>query len=297
MDSTVITDAISKQEWLEPVAQGMQGAVSGAYAAGGETGKKVENFLNGVWLGHPLHPAVVYVPLGAWTASSVLDVMEAGGNEAVGPGADAAVAVGLVGALASAVTGLTQWHPLEARSTRRVGATHALLNVTATGLFAASLVVRKRGNRPLGRALGWLGCAIVSGSAYLGGSLAYEQKIGVDHAPRENLPRDFVPVLPEAELAENQMKRVDAGGIPVLLARRNGRVFALAESCAHLGGPLSEGALEDGCVRCPWHGSKFRLEDGQVVDGPSTYPQPRFETRVQGGQIEVRAPEIPQNGE
>jgi nitrite reductase/ring-hydroxylating ferredoxin subunit len=60
-------------------------------------------------------------------------------------------------------------------------------------------------------------------------------------------------------------------------------------ACSHLGGPLEDGTLEDGCVVCPWHGSRFRLDNGEPVDGPAAIPQPCFETRVRDGQIEVRA--------
>jgi nitrite reductase/ring-hydroxylating ferredoxin subunit len=76
--------------------------------------------------------------------------------------------------------------------------------------------------------------------------------------------------------------------MPVLLARHEGTVYALANRCTHRGGPLHEGDLEDGCVVCPWHDSKFRLKDGSVAQGPATSPQPSFETRVQEGRIEVR---------
>jgi nitrite reductase/ring-hydroxylating ferredoxin subunit len=64
---------------------------------------------------------------------------------------------------------------------------------------------------------------------------------------------------------------------------------ALAETCSHLGGPLAEGQLEGNSVRCPWHGSRFALKDGSVLDGPATHPQPCFETRIRNGQIEIRA--------
>jgi nitrite reductase/ring-hydroxylating ferredoxin subunit len=73
-----------------------------------------------------------------------------------------------------------------------------------------------------------------------------------------------------------------------VLVRRGDRIHALVESCAHLGGPLSEGSVEGGAIRCPWHGSLFALEDGRVLEGPSSFPQPCFEVRVREGQIEVR---------
>ena len=85
------------------------------------------------------------------------------------------------------------------------------------------------------------------------------------------------------------MRQVEVEGTPILLARHQGHLYALGGTCSHLGGPLGEGTLEEGTVRCPWHGSCFALDEGRVVDGPATYPQPWFETRVQHGQIEIRA--------
>jgi len=297
MDAEVISAAVVGQDWLEPVADTLQTAVGTAYKAGGPAGQQIANFLHGVWLGHPLHPVLTDIPLGAWTASTALDLMEAvGGRTDLGPGADAAVGVGLAGALGAAASGLTDWYLLRAnKSTQRVGAVHALLNVSATLLYGTSWFLRRRGRRGAGRTAGWLGYAVVCASAYLGGALVYDQKIGVDHGTREGLPPDFVPVLPDAELPENKLTRVEANGVKILLVRQNGEIRALGELCSHLGGPLADGKLDGGCVICPWHYSKFALSSGEVVDGPATFPQPCFETRVRDGQIEVRVPKIPQN--
>jgi nitrite reductase/ring-hydroxylating ferredoxin subunit len=96
-------------------------------------------------------------------------------------------------------------------------------------------------------------------------------------------------VLPVAELAEGRLRKAEVRGVPLLLVRRGDRIFAMVETCSHLGGPLSEGWLVEDSVVCPWHQSRYRLEDGHVLDGPSTYVQPCFETRVRNGQVEVRA--------
>ncbi|MDQ2862169.1 MAG: Rieske (2Fe-2S) protein, partial [Bacteroidota bacterium] len=116
------------------------------------------------------------------------------------------------------------------------------------------------------------------------------QQMGVDHTaiPR-GYPEDFVAVLPENQLKENTMKCVRADKVDVLLARKDDRIFAIANTCTHLGGPLSDGELLDDCsVRCPWHNSLFSLKDGSVIEGPATQPQPKFDVRVKDGQIEVR---------
>jgi hypothetical protein len=41
-------------------------------------------------------------------------------------------------------------------------------------------------------------------------------------------------------------------------------------------------------IQCPWHGSRFSIRDGHVVDGPAVHPQPCLETRIRNGQVEVR---------
>ncbi|HEV8194586.1 MAG TPA: Rieske 2Fe-2S domain-containing protein [Ktedonobacterales bacterium] len=280
---------VERQDWVEQSSESVQQAVSSAYSAGGSLGQQVANFLNGTWLGHPLHPVVVAVPIGSWTATLALDSLELMGKKEMAAGADATVVVGLLGALSSAAAGLTQWqYTLD--KPRRVGLLHGLVNVSATTLYAVSLLARFRGARRAGRLTALLGFGILTLGGYLGGELSYRYHIGIDHAPEEETPpSDFVAVLAEAELPEGTMKQVIAGTVPVLLARQGGQIYALANTCSHLGGPLAEGTLARGCVTCPWHGSQFALQDGRVLNGPATFPQPAYETRVWNGQIEVRA--------
>lgn len=69
-------------------------------------------------------------------------------------------------------------------------------------------------------------------------------------------------------------------------------IHALDSLCSHMGGPLDEGKIADGCITCPWHGSTFRLGDGSIVRGPATHPQPAYETRQNNDQIEVRQRQV-----
>jgi nitrite reductase/ring-hydroxylating ferredoxin subunit len=163
------------------------------------------------------------------------------------------------------------------------------MNLTATTLFAAAFGLRRKDSHDGGRMCAWTGYAIALGAAYLGGDLVYGQRIGVTHADPE-LPREFTPVLASAALKDDTMIRARAGEADVLLVRQHGRVCALVHACAHLGGPLSEGTLKEGSVVCPWHGSEFSLEDGRVLNGPSTHNQPCLVVRERDGQIEVQAP-------
>jgi len=277
-------DLIERQQWLEPVESGLQRAVGGAFDSAGPAGRGIRNFLHGVWLGHPLHPVLTDIPVGAWTAAVILDLVDER------EGADLAVKVGLAGAVGSAVTGLTDWQATDG-SARRIGLVHGLLNTAATALFAVSLVKRNQRDRSAGRTLAAIGYAVAFASAYLGGHLVYRKQIGVNHAIGNTPPEDWTPVLDSNELPDGEPKRVDVGGTRILLVRRGSEIHAIGEVCSHLGGPLAEGELQGDVIQCPWHGSRFCVRDGSVVDGPATHPQPRFEARLNGGKIEVRSPQ------
>ncbi len=288
MNSSKVAQLIKKQDWLEPAENVLETVADSVLEPAGQPAR---NFLHGTWLGHPLHPAITDVPVGAWTAAAALDAYEAiTGDTKYSAGADACVGIGLIGAVGAALSGMADWRHT-GRAARRIGAVHALLNIAATGLYLTSWLQRRSADedeREGAITTGFLGFATVMVSAWLGGMLVYEQKIGVDHAQRGG-PKEWTAVLPETELAEAQLRRVETDGVRILLAKRNGRIFAIGEKCSHLGGPLSEGKFEGDTVVCPWHGSRFALADGSVIDGPATCAEPLFETRVTNNQIEVRA--------
>ncbi len=282
-------DLISRQQWLEPVESALGAIADVLFLKNVPLGEKVRNFFHGTWFGHPLHPAITDVPLGAWTAATVLDLYEvSSGDESLREGADLAVGIGLVGAAGAALTGLNDWNYTYEKP-RKVGALHALTNIAATGCYLGSWWQRRHGCRAAGLTMGFTGYALSLVGAYLGGHLVFNERIGVNHAPEE-LPDKFVPLMKEAELPEGKMVKAEADGVPVFVVRRGGRIFVMAEKCSHLGGPLAEGEFDGETVTCPWHGSKFSIEDGSVKVGPAAYAQPCFEVRVRDGQIEARAP-------
>ena len=285
MSSTSLA-RIADQPELDSIAVPLSKAVVAAYQNAGPVGAAVKNALHGVWLEHPLHPVLTDIPVGAWVTTLVLDSQAAAtGDTSYARAADVSLAVGLAGAVGSAVTGLTDWSETDGEA-RRVGLIHGLLNVGATALMATAYLLRRRDNRRAGGVCTVAGLGIATAAAYLGGDLVYRQRIGVTHAVTD-VPEEFTPVLASAALADGTMQRVQSGDMDVLLVRRDGRVCALAHACAHLGGPLSEGELKADTVVCPWHGSEFRLDDGTVVNGPSTHTQPCFAVRERDGQIEV----------
>jgi nitrite reductase/ring-hydroxylating ferredoxin subunit/uncharacterized membrane protein len=282
-----INQAVDAQQgWLDPLAETLQSALSAAIEAGGEAARSAKTFLNGSWLGHPLHPAISDLPVGAWTTAVIMDLIGAHGA------ADTCVKVGVVAALPTALAGVADWHDTVDRD-RRVGLAHGLLNTAALGLFIGSIAARRRGGQALGVGLSSLGWSIVFGAAYLGGDLVFKHGTNVNHTAWDPAIEDFRSVGRLEELTEGKLSRgeidVDGQKLPLVLLREGGQVHALHGRCAHAGGPLAEGELVDGhCVRCPWHGSTYDMRDGAVWQGPSAYPQPRFETRVRDGNVEVR---------
>ncbi len=150
-------------------------------------------------------------------------------------------------------------------------------------MFAASLVSRRRARR-----LRLLGLATVCIGGYLGGHLSYAQGLGVDHQVFLEKPEDWVDALDAATLEEGSPTAA-TGGARVMLYRQGSEIYAISDVCPHAGGPLHEGEVDDDlCVTCPWHGSRFRLSDGQVVHGPASAPATLYEARVREGRIEVR---------
>ncbi|MGH9065158.1 MAG: Rieske (2Fe-2S) protein [Acidimicrobiales bacterium] len=128
----------------------------------------------------------------------------------------------------------------------------------------------------------------MTASSYLGGHLSLNRGVGVNHTAFEEPATEWTAVASMSDLAQDEPVRATAGGVPVVLVRRGEQVFALSATCRHAGGPLDEGKLVDDCVRCPWHGSMFRLTDGKVMRGPAHDGQPAWQVRVEGDQVQVR---------
>jgi nitrite reductase/ring-hydroxylating ferredoxin subunit/uncharacterized membrane protein len=245
----------------------------------------VKNALSGTWLGHRFHPLMVPLPIGFWTGALLFDLIA---TRRARWAADTLVGAGIVAAVPTAAAGLSDWADAEPDG-RRVGLVHASCNTLALLCYSSSLVARLLGARKAGVGLGLAGAAAISAGGYLGGHLSYVQQVGVEKKRFAGGPSSWTPVLDAADLAEGAPRVVRAGDTEVLLVRDGGGLHALWASCTHECGPLAEGRFADGNVTCPWHGSTFRLADGQVVRGPAAASQPVYETRVVDGKIEVRA--------
>ena len=282
-----LLERLASLEAVDGLAKPLAKAVRGLKAPA-----KVNEALSGTWLGHPVHPLLIVVPMGSWISAVLLDWL---GGEDAETAADLLVGAGLAGAVPTVATGYADWADTEPASdtVRRIGIVHAAFNATAAGLFAASLAARAADARGRGKLLALAGLGSVGVGGYLGGHLTYAEGVGVNVDTFEEYPQDWTQVLADAALGEGEMRAVDVDGVAILIVRRGGEVHALSNTCVHRGGSLADGELVGDCVECPLHASQFRLDDGSVEQGPAAYPQPALEARVRDGSIEVRAPQRP----
>jgi nitrite reductase/ring-hydroxylating ferredoxin subunit len=225
------------------------------------------------------------VVVGAWTGSLLLDLLP---GRRTRTASDRLVDVGILAAAPTALAGLSDWADVGGR-TRRVGLVHASANVVALSLYVSSSVARKRGRRLRGRWLSASGFGVVTVSAYLGGHLSFGKGVGVDQTAFEEGPTDWQPVIAFDELRDGQPTLATVGGVQVLLVRQGATIYAISDRCSHRGCSLHEGVFPgQTTVVCPCHGSTFSLQDGALLHGPATAPQPAYRTRVRDGKVEVR---------
>jgi len=250
-------------DWLQPLVDWSE-----------STGLK--DVLHGRQIGHSLHPIATDLPIGFWTSAMLLDL--AGAKRS----ARLMTAMGCATAVVAAASGTADWTATHGRE-RRLGLLHGALNVTGLACQATALVSRRHYTR-----WNWIGSAITTATAYLGGELVYGRGVGVDHDAWTAGPADWTPTCRVTDIPEGLMKGVQVEGRRVLLHRQGAFVSAMENACTHMGGPLDEGRVDAEVVTCPWHGSRFRLTDGACMRGPATFPQLRLEARVRGGVVEVR---------
>jgi nitrite reductase/ring-hydroxylating ferredoxin subunit len=281
-----VTAKVERATWLDPVA-GAAASVVGRL----QSSVRLRDVASGTPTGHPLHPALVAIPIGSWCSAIYLDLV---GGKRHRRAARRLLGLGNLAALPTAITGANDWaytHGAE----RRVGFVHALLNDVALTLFVGSWWLRRRGH-PV-RAVAWsmAGGGVTAVAGWLGGHLAYALGVGVDTTAFQGAPQVWTDVAAEADVLADRPLLGDAAGVPVVLLRRGPHVIALADRCTHRGGPLHEGTVDAGTIACPLHGSRFCITDGRVVNGPATRPAPVFETRVAAGRVEVRRSHEPRS--
>jgi nitrite reductase/ring-hydroxylating ferredoxin subunit/uncharacterized membrane protein len=293
-DVTRVMSALSPEQnqTLDEWAGKVQGILNAAVSQGGPTGRRVKDWLNGVWLGHALHPALTDVAIGAWSTGFMLDVVGAKRE------ADAAITVGVLSAIPTAMSGAADFADTS-EEPRRIALIHGLLNATGLVCMLGSLLARRGDRRTLGFGLSTFGLGLASVSAWLGGELVYRLGTSVSRVAFEPRVEDFQSVARADMLQDGKLTpaeaNVDGTKLALVLLKRGSTVMALSGSCPHWGGPLAEGKLIDGdgvqpIVECPWHASRFRFSDGAACQGPAASAANVYEARIRDGNVEVRRP-------
>lgn len=271
---------------------GIAAVVGGFYRILGSPGKLLQDFLNGSWLGHALHPVIVDVVVGGSTAVVLLDVLRVFfGVDGLEDATTWTLGLTTLSALAAIVTGLTDYKDTRTGDERNVAGLHGLINIVATVIFAVSLFMRLGGGHDAGWWTLLVGYLVVSIGAFIGGHVVFKYGYMINfNAFTRVKKREFTAVMPAADLAEATPTKAALGATSVVLVRRGDVVYALKETCSHAGGPLSQGTLKDDMIVCPWHFSHFRLADGAVRHGPAATRQVRYAARISGDQVEVSGP-------
>lgn len=249
------------------------------------------DLLTGRFLGHPLHPAGVVVPMTCWLGGTLVDVL-AGPRAA--PVAQRLIGLGTLSAAPVALSGTADWLDTNGAE-QRVGTVHAMANDIAFTMFALSWVQRRRGRRASGVALALTGSAVTGAAAFLGGHLAYRRGVGVDTTAFQSGPESWheLSIDADGDVAPSQVVEGTIGTRSFAVVGRAGDQppDVLESRCTHRGAPLHEGTADASCVECPWHGSRFDRRTGAVLAGPASAPQPVYDVRVDDGTVMIRRDE------
>jgi len=279
---------------LRGLSNGIASATDAVYRPMGRPGKFLQDLLNGSWLGHSMHAVLVDVVIGGATMALFLDVLRVFfGVDDLEIAATWVLGLAWLAALGAILSGLTDYKDTSPNSAERdVTGLHGLVNIVATLVFTVSLVQRLNSAHDTAFWVLLIGYLIVTAGGYMGGHVVFKYGYMVNHNAfsRGKRAKEFTPVAAVADLPEATPTKVMFGTTAVMVVRRGDVVHALKETCAHAGGPLSEGELKDDTITCPWHSSVFRTADGSVVHGPAGSRQVFYRARVSEGQVELQGP-------
>ncbi|HWH23896.1 MAG TPA: Rieske 2Fe-2S domain-containing protein [Candidatus Limnocylindria bacterium] len=248
--------------------------------------KPLKDLLNGTWLGHSLHAALTDAPVGMFTLAIVFDVLD------IRLAADIAVGLGVLAMIAAALAGVADYTDTDDKA-RSVATVHMTVMVLALVLYVVSLWLRladpQAADRTVAIVVGLIGYGALIIGTWIGGEVVYGLGNMINrHAWRFYRPPDWQR-LDATDIPEGVPTKAKAGTQTVVVVRQGETIYALHEQCAHAGGPLSEGRIVDGCIECPWHYSRYDLDNGRRKGGPTTFDQPRYEVRpADGGGWELR---------
>jgi len=283
------------ERWARPMARlwnGTASFVDGIYRALGRPGKLLQDFLNGAWLGHSVHPVIVDVVVGGSTAAVLLQILAWLGVSDLRVALTWITALTWLSALAAMVTGLTDFKDSGSGDERNIAGLHGLVNIAGTVLVIGAFIGQLTHADALAGVLLVAGFGVFSLGAFIGGHVVfkYGYMVNANAFSRPKRAKEFTAVLPLADLPEATPVKAMLGATALVVVRRGDVVFALKETCSHAGGPLSQGTLVGDTIVCPWHASAYRLTDGAVRHGPSSTRQVAYRARIAGDQVEVQGP-------
>jgi uncharacterized membrane protein/nitrite reductase/ring-hydroxylating ferredoxin subunit len=231
---------------------------------------------------HPIHPILVSFPIAFLIGTFVCDLIaNFSSNDQFWQTGYYLEIAGIATGLIAAVPGLIDYIftvPPDSSAKKR-GLKHALVNVTHLILFFIALMIRidENPNTTLVLFLEAIGVVLIFIAGYLGGTLVYRNQIGVDprYAEAGKWKEEYtdangnIKVAETNELKVNQMKLIHAGKKRIVVARTENGYVAFDDRCTHKGGSLAGGSMICGTVQCPWHGSQFDVNSGEVKAGPA----------------------------
>jgi uncharacterized membrane protein/nitrite reductase/ring-hydroxylating ferredoxin subunit len=232
---------------------------------------------------HPLHPILVSFPIAFFTGAFVFDLFGVISNRpALSLVAYYLDIAGIIGALAAAVPGAIDYFmtiPPESSAKKR-GTQHAIINLVNLGIFTYVWFYRRdaSANPYLILGLEAIGVILLSIAGWMGGTLVHRNQIGIDHRYANaakwnqeyiNTEDKKIKVARVGEIKINAMKLMHINGKRIVIGNTEKGHVAFSDHCSHKGASLADGSMICGTVQCPWHGSQFDTNSGEVKAGPA----------------------------
>jgi uncharacterized membrane protein/nitrite reductase/ring-hydroxylating ferredoxin subunit len=249
--------------------------------------------------GHPVHPMLVVFPIAFFIGTLLFDVLGRIYEQAdLITTAYYLEIAGVIGGLITAIPGIIDYLftiPPKSSAKKR-GTQHGIINVITVVIFAFVWFYRQRADSSPAviLILESIGVIAIGFSGWLGGTLVYRNQIGVD--PRYanagkwkemdvNREKGIIEAARLDELKVNQMKLIILKNKRIVLGRTENGYVAFDDHCTHRGGSLAGGAMICSTVQCPWHGSHFNVNTGEVKAGPAKEGIKTYAIKMANGKV------------
>lgn len=248
---------------------------------------------------HPLHPILVSFPIAFFFGAFASDLIAAfSGNVSFWQTGLYLETAGIVMGFLAAIPGFIDYlYTVPPRSSaKKRAAKHGLLNASQLALFCIALIIRTNENdyKILVIVVEAAGIVIICIAGWMGATLIYRNQIAVDpryaHAGKwkeeyREFTKEKIKVASEDELKSDQMKLLHIGERRIVIGKTDKGYVAFEDACTHRGGSLAGGAMICHTVQCPWHGSQFDVDTGEVKAGPARMKIKTFPLTESNGDI------------